>query len=118
MRNTMDNLGDTSTDLGEPLEMSDVSLEQKPEFAEMGFMERNMETIKSDAYPVTELELDKQRLKDFKWRADERPASPQAITDQVLHQSDRETYKEIRLPKYWETDHFFNDYMNNLLSTR
>jgi len=77
-----------------------------------------METIKSDAYPVTELELDKQRLKDFKWRADERPASPQAITDQVLHQSDRETYKEIRLPKYWETDHFFNDYMNNLLSTR
>lgn len=77
-----------------------------------------LETIKSDAYPVTDLEIEKQRLKGFEWRASERPDSPAAITDQKLRASDRGEYEEIRLPQYRETDRLFDNYMKNLLSTQ
>lgn len=76
-----------------------------------------METIKSDAYPVSDLSPEKQKLKDFEWRAEERPESPLSITDQTLHTTIRDRYESVRRPTYRQTDRYFDNYMRNLLNS-
>ena len=73
-----------------------------------------VDAIKSDVYPVGELEPAKQRLKDFKWRGDERPVSPEAITRRTVRKTERAQYEGMRRPLYRETNKFFDNYMLDL----
>ena len=73
-----------------------------------------VESIKSDAYPVGELSVEKQRLKDFKWRGDERPVSRRSITQRRIRESERSKYETVRKPSYRETNKYFDNYMYKL----
>ncbi len=73
-----------------------------------------VESIKSDAYPVGELPVEKQRLKDFKWRGDERPVSRRSITQRRIRESERSKYETVRKPSYRETNKYFDNYMYKL----
>ena len=77
-----------------------------------------MESIKSDVYPVGEVEPEKQRLKGFEWRGDERPASREAVTAREVRSSERAQYANIRPPLFRETNKYFDDYMNKLIEKR
>lgn len=71
-----------------------------------------MESIKSDAYPIGELVKDKQKLKGFKWRGEERPVDRYAITGQILHQSERSLYSKQKPPVYELINRYFDNCMN------
>ena len=73
-----------------------------------------MEAIKSDAYPVGDLELSKQRLKGFEWRGKERPVSREVITQRQVRKSERKQYENLSKPLYRETNKFFDGYMYDL----
>ena len=73
-----------------------------------------MEAIKSDAYPVGELELSKQRLKGFEWRGEERPVSREDITQRQVRETERKKYENLSKPLYRETNKFFDGYMYDL----
>jgi lipopolysaccharide export system protein LptA len=73
-----------------------------------------METIKSDAYPVGDLEMSKQRLKGFEWRADERPVRREAITVRQIRTTERSKYVDLQKPLYRQTNKFFDGYMYEL----
>ena len=76
-----------------------------------------MEDIKSDAYPVGELPADKQRLKGFKWRGDERPVNRQVITTREVRASERDRYEGMTRPLYPETNKYFDNYIFNLIDS-
>ena len=77
-----------------------------------------MESIKSDAYPVGDVEPEKQRLKGFEWRGDERPTSREAITAREVRTSERQSYEGMRRPLFRETNKYFDNYMNDLIEKR
>lgn len=72
------------------------------------------ESIKSDVYPVGELPAEKQRLKGFKWRGDERPVSREVITTREIRESERQLYEGIQKPLYLETNKYYDNYMFEL----
>ena len=72
------------------------------------------ESIKSDVYPVGELPAEKQRLKGFKWRGDERPVSREVITTREIRESERQQYEGIQKPLYLETNKYYDNYMFEL----
>jgi hypothetical protein len=73
-----------------------------------------METIKSDAYPIGELAPDKQRLKGFEWRGEERPVDRYTITQRVIPVSERDKYIGVIKPVYRLTDQYFDNYMKKI----
>ena len=72
------------------------------------------ESIKSDVYPVGELPAEKQRLKGFKWRGDERPVSREVITTREIRESERQQYEGIQKPLYLEMNKYYDNYMFEL----
>lgn len=72
------------------------------------------DAIKSDLYPVGDLPAEKQRLKDFKWRGDERPRHPWDITRRKLNPSEKANYEGMKKPLYRETNKYFDNYMIEL----
>ena len=72
------------------------------------------EQINSDAYPVYNLPVDKQRLKGFKWREDEQPKSRFDVTKRALRSSKRASYAVIKLPVFKRTDLYYKDYMKDI----
>ena len=72
------------------------------------------DAIKSDLYPVGDLPAEKQRLKDFKWRGDERPRHPWDITRRKLNASEKFHYADVKKPLYRETNKYFDNYMIEL----
>ena len=72
------------------------------------------EQINSDAYPVYNLPVDKQRLKGFKWREDEQPKSRFDVTKRSLRPSKRASYAVIKLPVFKRTDLYYKDYMKDI----
>ena len=76
-----------------------------------------LEEVKSDAFPLLQLENEKHRLKDFNWRGDERPTSPSAITSRIPRSSERERFSHVEAPSYSETDLYFDGYMSNVLDS-
>ena len=72
------------------------------------------ESINSDAYPVYNLPVDKQRLKGFKWRIDEQPKSRFDITRRTLRNSKRAAYAVNKVPVFRRTDHYFDGYMQDI----
>lgn len=77
-----------------------------------------MESIKSDAYPVGDVEPEKQRLKGFVWRGDERPVSRETITAREIRTSERKQYERMQRPLFRETNKYFDNYMNDLIERR
>jgi lipopolysaccharide export system protein LptA len=77
-----------------------------------------MESIKSDAYPVGEVEPEKQRLKGFVWRGEERPVSRETITAREVRTSERKQYEHMQRPLFRETNKYFDNYMNDLIERR
>ena len=73
-----------------------------------------IEEIKSDAYPLHQIEMDKQRLKGFEWRPDERPVSRYDITAMSMPESSRDVYDSENKPRYPEADRYFDNYMRNI----
>ena len=73
-----------------------------------------VDAIKSDVYPIGDLEPEKQRLKDFKWRGDERPVSREDITTRKLRTPERADYADVRRPLFAETNKFFDNYIFDL----
>jgi len=72
------------------------------------------EAIKSDVYPVGELDPEKQRLKGFKWRGDERPARKEDVTTRRIRTSERADYANVKRPMFVETNKYFDNYMFDL----
>ena len=68
-----------------------------------------MESIKSDAYPIGDLVPEKQRLKGFEWRGDERPADKKSITSRTINASDRDKYKSQVRPRFVEYHKYFDE---------
>lgn len=72
------------------------------------------EQTQSDAYPIYNLELDKQRIKGFQWRGEERPLSRYEITRRSLKPSERDAYDDVQMPAFRISDRYFNKYMSNV----
>ena len=72
------------------------------------------EQTQSDAYPVYNLEIDKQRIKGFQWRGDERPFSRYDVTSRSLKPSEREVYDDVHMPAFRIADRYFNKYMSKV----
>ena len=72
------------------------------------------EQTQSDAYPVYNLEIDKQRIKGFQWRGDERPLSRYDVTARSLKPSEREVYDDVNMPAFRIADRYFNKYMSKV----
>lgn len=72
------------------------------------------EQTQSDAYPVYNLELDKQRIKGFQWRGDERPISRYDVTRRHLKPSERLEYDDVRMPVFRVANRYFDKYMSNI----
>lgn len=72
------------------------------------------EQTQSDAYPVYNLEIDKQRIKGFQWRGDERPLSRYDVTARSLKPSEREEYDDVKMPAFRIADRYFNKYMSKV----
>ncbi|MBP9986821.1 MAG: hypothetical protein KBT44_02695 [Bacteroidales bacterium] len=78
-----------------------------------GFAERlkYYETVKSDAFPVYDLPLEKQRLKGFNWRVEEKPANSAAITTRRLRNSRRVSAAVEKLPEFKRANQYYDNYM-------
>ena len=72
------------------------------------------ESVNSDAYPVYDLPMDKQRLKGFKWRINEQPKSRFDITRRKLRPSKRASYAANKLPVFRRTNQYYDDYMKDI----
>lgn len=100
-------------------EISNVNLKQAKSLTaviEDGTAKRMLylEEIKSDAYPLGEIEMDRQRLKGFEWRPDERPADRFAITEMSMPESARADYEDEERPHFVQADRYFDKYMQNI----
>ena len=72
------------------------------------------EQTQSDAYPIYNLEMDKQRIKGFQWRGDERPVSRYDVTNRSLRPSEREAYDDVTMPVFIISNRYFNKYMSKV----
>ena len=72
------------------------------------------ESVNSDAYPVYNLPIDKQRLKGFKWRNDEQPKSRFDITRHSIRTSKRASYAANKLPVFRRANHYYDNYMKDI----
>ena len=66
-----------------------------------------IESLKNDAHPVFNLEIEKQRLKGFNWRGAERPLSRFELVDRRIKESQRESFKRRRFPNYPHSSTYF-----------
>ncbi|MFA7033871.1 MAG: OstA-like protein [Bacteroidales bacterium] len=73
-----------------------------------------MDAVKSDAYPLASIKIEKQRLKGFVWRGDERPVDRFVITDRAMKVSQRDKYAFVMKPTYFITNRYFDNYMKNV----
>ncbi len=73
-----------------------------------------LEDIKSDAYPIPDLESEKQKFKGFEWRGDERPISRYDVTFMPIPTSWRQMFDGMEKPVFNETDDYFKGYMTGV----
>lgn len=72
------------------------------------------ESINSDAYPVYNLPIEKQRLKGFNWREDEQPKSRFDITHHKVRTSKRASYAANKLPVFRRANLYYDNYMQDI----
>ncbi len=65
------------------------------------------ETIESNAYPIFDLEKDKQTLKGFRWLDSSRPKTRFDISSRVIRSSLAESVKSIAKPTFKQTTIYF-----------
>lgn len=73
-----------------------------------------LEEIKSDAYPIPDLEEDRRKMKGFEWRIEERPSCRDSITTRPLPKSWRSLFPGTKKPVYNFVDDYFDGYMTEL----
>ena len=73
-----------------------------------------LEDIKSDAYPIPDLESEKQKFKGFEWRGDERPVTRFDVTPMPIPISWRQMFDGMERPVFYETDDYFKGYMTGV----
>ena len=73
-----------------------------------------LEEIKSDAYPIPDLESEKQKFKGFEWRGDERPVSRYDVTTMSIPISWRPMFDGMEKPVFRETEEYFKGYMTGV----
>ena len=74
-----------------------------------------IESLKNDAHPVFNLEIEKQRLKGFNWRGAERPLSRFELVDRRIKESQRESFKRRRFPNYPHSSTYFPEERERIL---
>ena len=72
------------------------------------------ESVNSDAYPIYNLPMEKQRLKGFKWRFDEQPKSRFDITSHRVRTSKRASYAANKLPTFRKANQYYDNYMQKI----
>ena len=72
------------------------------------------ESVNSDAYPIYNLPMEKQRLKGFKWRQDEQPKSRFDITTHRVRTSKRASYAANKLPTFRKANQYYDNYMKDI----
>ena len=73
-----------------------------------------LEDIKSDAYPIPDVEEEKRKFKGFEWRGDERPVSRYDVTLMPIPTSWRHMFDGLETPEFRETDDYFHNYMRDV----
>lgn len=73
-----------------------------------------LDEIKSDAYPIQDLDEDRRRLKGFEWRIEERPSCRDSITTRPAPLSWRRLFPGSPKPDFIFTDHYFDNYMTDV----
>jgi hypothetical protein len=68
---------------------------------------RYFETVQSDLYPIIDVEPEKKRLKGFRLRYSERPASRFEVTTRSVIPSSREYVSTLELPGFFYTNQLF-----------
>lgn len=84
------------------------------------FLDGNIDKVyyfdapKTDAYPLAQMTQEDRVLKGFNWLPDNRPTSPQDITDWKARPSERRKYSAHPRAKYTQTDIYFPGYMDGV----
>ena len=73
-----------------------------------------LEDIKSDAYPIPDLESEKQKFKGFEWRGDERPVSRYDVSFMPIPVSWRPMFDGMEKPVFRESEEYFKGYMTGV----
>lgn len=79
---------------------------------------RSIGDLSQNVFPVFNLSLDKQRLKGFEWRGNERPSSRNEITPRRVRKSLRESFEAAELPEFIYTHKYFPDAMPPIMDYR
>lgn len=85
---------------------------------ENGELKKNFyfESIKSNMFPIEELAVEDQKLKDFRWRGDERPVDRYDLTDVSIRPSRRKyTLESPYYPLFDHTVKYFPGYMEGIM---
>ena len=72
------------------------------------------ESPKNDIYPISQITIERQRLKGFAWQEERRPADRFVITDKELRPCQRERDEKIKQPEFRYTDEFFPGYIDGI----
>lgn len=76
-----------------------------------------MENVKSDAWPIRDLTLEKSRLRDFNWMPDRRPADRFDVTTWPIRASRRsEMTPSPYFPKFKYAEKYFEGYMKHIMA--
>lgn len=73
-----------------------------------------LEEIKSDAYPIPDIESEKQKFKGFEWRGEERPVTRYDVTQMPIPTTWRPLFDGVERPAFRETDLYFKGYMKGV----
>lgn len=75
-----------------------------------------MENVKSDAWPIRDLTLEKSRLRDFNWMPERRPADRFAVTSWPVRASIRaEMAPSPYFPRFKYAEKYFEGYMKHII---
>ena len=72
-----------------------------------------IQEIKSDAFPIADLALNKQKLKGFNWVEDTRPKNRFDVSQRVNRNSQKDLYLMLSRPQYFQTERFFKKRFTN-----
>lgn len=72
------------------------------------------ENPKNDIYPISQITLERQRLKGFAWQEERRPVDRYSITDKDLKPCQRERDEKVKQPEFKYTDEFFPGYIDGI----
>lgn len=72
------------------------------------------ESPKNDIYPISQITIERQRLKGFSWQEERRPVDRYVITDRELRPCQRAADEKVKQPEFRYTDEFFPGYIDGI----